>query len=528
MKYVLFLALASCFYWGTWPTGFCGDHHIYCLVSQEVLHCWGQGTFWAPLAQELNGGLGSYWPRFYPPLFHYLCALGLWSGLSYWVAAGAALGLGHTSGCWLCYCWLRNHFDARCATCGALAYALSPYFALNLVHRGAFPEALAWEWLPGVLWALDRLRLNDGRWIPGALGMFFFALIALSNFPALVICSYGLVAYTVVSATCNLRVKRLLHGFIIFFGGLSLSAFFWLPAWLEKSYVVTPTSQLADSRLLNSFWSINHPSATYMLQSVLDLNISGLLVLWEAVGLIAILAHHRAKPLPVFLSGWCLMGFGLWLCTEWSAWFFRIGPLLGQIQFPWRGLGLTGPGWALMGAYMARGLKPTSWCFVVCAIGWIAFLAWQSKAAERIDSDWQDEARKAIGDYVPRDCSRLIPPAEIRPVEVMEGEVAWQVMNWKPRIRAIRTDSRSSFRLAVRTYAYHRWRAFDQDDRPLALSREDTWGRPVVDAPTATTRVEIRLSTLWSDWVGVGISVATVVVLIGCWGYSQKMAGHVN
>jgi len=502
--------LAFCCLWAARPTGFAGDHQVHYLASEELAASWRQGVLWPGALDNVNNGLGSLWPSYYPPLFTGLCAFGLLFNLGYWQIAGIAIGCGHLLGCLFCFFWLRTHLPNRSARWGTFFYGVSPYFVFNVFSRGAFPEALAWEWLPGILWATDALR-KEWRWWPAFGGASLFGLLALTNFPALVLSAGGVLAYTFVASGAGKRLPAFVRTASVPLGGLALTAFFWVPAWTQRDSVVTPW---AGQPTEASFWSFAHLPRNYVSEALLDSCVSRLLVVWELVGLWA-LWRSRRFFWGNFISTWILMALGLALSLDWFAWLYSVIPFLDHVQFPWRALGLTGVGVAFLLGYCAYALRRSRWVLWVVAAVWLGLVSDQILSAPRIDLNVvvQNPAR-ILFDYVPVSSYGLIPEEPLPLVEVAQGEVNVTVVDWVPGARTIHTDAAVPFELLVRTYAHPRWLAMDQSGHELLVSREKKWGRVSVRAPAETKVIQLRLATGVSGWVGRGATCFTLAMFL--------------
>lgn len=510
------VALAVTLPWGFAPTGLPGDHAMHRLVAEEWVRSWRQGVWWPPYLDGVNGGLGSLWPAYYPPLYHAGCAAGLAAGLDYWRAAGLLMALAQAAGAALCYGWLRTHVPRRAALLGTFAYSLAPYTVFLVYHRGAFPEGVATAWLPGVLWGCDGLR-RRWRWAPAAGGMACFALVALCNNPAVVVVGYAAGVYVAVGAALRRRAGPLLRGLAVPLGGLALTAFFWLPAWAGQDGLSIPDSELArnpDSWCFYRFGEVR--PALY--GGLLDGLISLLGLTWLALGVTGLCARGRRRG---WVAGWAMAGVGVWLCTAWAGPAYRHLPLLRYLQLPWRCLGMVAPGVALAVAYgLARPTAPR-WAPAVLA-GALALVVTvqRSLAAPVPEGAAAATPHRLLADYVPE--SAPLPNGsapQLPAVERLSGVVSCAVARWAPGRRRIATEAAGPFALLVRTYAEPRWRAYDQSQRPLKAGPcpADYWGRVAVECPAGTTGVELRLEPGRGARAGAAVSGAAAAALLLGW-----------
>lgn len=241
--------------------------------------------------------------------------------------------------------------------------------------------------------------------------------------------------------------------------------------------------------------------------------------LWQAALVVAIWCAPRRQG-PDWGTAGVLLGVGLWLCTNWSSWIYHYLPFLGRIQFAWRCLGMTTPAWALLAALLATVRRPRG--LILGGAGlWLCFLLWQGnqrKLCECTPSSCGVGVVYHYYDYVPKTCPNGIGNIPDLPlVEVLEGQVSYEVVRWVSGERVLALEVRRPARLLLRLFADPRWQAVDQDGRPLPTAwwLSDQWGRLAVDVPAGTTRLEVRLVTTPARWLGRTISALTLIGFAG-------------
>lgn len=231
------------------------------------------GNFFPRWMPDMARGFGYPLFNFYAPLSSYpLVAVHL-LGASYPTAILITLAL---------YLYLvgsgmfllaRDLFDERAAFVSAIAYMSAPYLAYNIMFRGALAEVSGWMWIPLALWAIRRAMMRSSwRWaIIGAIS--YAALIPSHNLLALM--STPLTAGWVLTVAADAKrapaknTKPALADFLgqTKFGiaaiilGIVITAYFWLPVLVERSYV--RTDRLLDSSVLQYFNNFITPSELY-------------------------------------------------------------------------------------------------------------------------------------------------------------------------------------------------------------------------------------------------------------------------
>lgn len=124
------------------------------LVFDETLR---SGVYLPRWLGGMNGGYGAATTLFYAPLLYYALSAahtitGDWAAALEVVIAVAAVASGVSM-----YASARALWSRGASAVAALFYVLSPYHLIDLYHRGAFAELLAFVWMPLVMWAFIKL-----------------------------------------------------------------------------------------------------------------------------------------------------------------------------------------------------------------------------------------------------------------------------------------------------------------------------------------------------------------------------------
>ncbi|MFQ3673453.1 MAG: hypothetical protein SNJ83_07655 [Aggregatilineales bacterium] len=242
-----------------------------------------EGTLYPRWSPHAVYGYGAPILHFSPPLASYGAALLtlLFTDhitTSIGLLMSAALVLGGTA----TYAYILQHLGARAAFAGALAFVLSPALSwLLLYHLGDLPSLLAAGLLPVFIWALDRaLRFTSALDLPLVAAV--FALMLLCD-PHL----YTPLALTFGVGACALRLNaiqqlwpKLLLALLI---GMSLSAFYWLPAALEAGSVnwqqlpISPTAVFQLPALVAPFHTPDPAAGTPLMQPTVGMALAVLM-----------------------------------------------------------------------------------------------------------------------------------------------------------------------------------------------------------------------------------------------------------
>ncbi|UCC63905.1 MAG: glycosyltransferase family 39 protein [Anaerolineae bacterium] len=203
---------------------------------------------------ELDQSLqhGQLYPRWSPdmaygygyPLFNFISPLPLYPaealhllGLSFVAAWNATLALCLLASGLSAYLLARDWMPEHGALIAAVAYLLAPYSLYSILFQGNLTESVALPLLPLSLWALGRLvRSNQARYL--ALAALSLGSLLLTHQAIALLFSPMLALYALALWWRERRIPwPLLTVFTASILALGLSAFFWLPALLEKDAV---------------------------------------------------------------------------------------------------------------------------------------------------------------------------------------------------------------------------------------------------------------------------------------------------
>lgn len=190
---------------------------------------------WSPNA---NGGYGAPIPNFSPP------GAPLTAGIiqALFVAdAVVAVRLVFAGGLILAgvsvYLLVMRHQNAAAGVLAAVLYVYSPYIGLTAPHiLGDLPGVLAAGLLPTLLWVVDRQMANNRTQDPALIALLFAALLLTD--PKLAVVGAALAGFLVAwHAWQNRKVNRVALFFFGMVAGITLSAFYWLPALADQNNV---------------------------------------------------------------------------------------------------------------------------------------------------------------------------------------------------------------------------------------------------------------------------------------------------
>jgi len=357
-------------------------HHVYFLFEFDRLV---QDGIWLPRwSPDFAFGYGYPFFNIYGPLSHFIAELLLhFGGFSYTAAIEAVFVLSIVGCATTMYLCARDWVGRWGAVIAALVYTYLPYHLLNLYVRANLAESMALVWLPLCLWALRHAVVAEewrgrARWAI-ALALAYGALMVTSNLVVVLFTPFlglyllllaWLYAFPVGErATLGGRLWRTVQRAVIpglgLVAGLGISAFFWVPAFLEQKYVLQRQwfdgrydyrgnfvyfSQLFDTRWgygvsqvgADDAISLQIGVAAFLLAAV------GVLVAWRRAG--------RMKGEIAFFAVGAVVAVLFSLQIAAPLWELPlVGGVLRSAQFPWRWFSVMAPLVSLLaGLVLAR------------------------------------------------------------------------------------------------------------------------------------------------------------------------------
>jgi hypothetical protein len=244
------------------------------------------------------------------------------------------------------YGWARRMLGSRAGgwLAGA-AYALAPFHVANLYVRGdSLSEFAAFALYPLILWGADHLaeRPSAHRTLPLALG--YAGLILTHNISALIFSPFIVLYLAVLGWRRKGKRGRVLgFGLMACVLGLLLSAWFWLPALLERDLVQLTAQTTGYFFYGNHFRRVDlvqHSTPfDYGIQQGSTPFAMGLTQAMATIaGAVTILASWIRRRRIDWTEGTALAGLVLstWMIVPLSRPLWDHLPLLPLVQFPWR------------------------------------------------------------------------------------------------------------------------------------------------------------------------------------------------
>ena len=327
-------------------------HHL--LRSYDAVITLSEGVLPMRWAGILNYECGVPMYNFYNPLLYYLAA-GIYFFVDHLIVSLKLISfLSLVLGPVFFYFWiLRETGSKLSAFASGFVYLFAPYTLLLVYVRGS-PEYLAYAIAPLVFYFYAKaFSVKDKR---GAYLNLFFAscagaLVAISHNVVFILLLPVIFVYLLVKmflgSSSNVLGKKVVS--LSFISILGLSAFFIFPAVFEKHFTQldVPIFNYADhfptlGQVFNSKWGYGD-SAIGVTDDAMSFQLGyaqwllvGSFVLWIFYSLVT----KKTKKNILALVFWLIAVVSLFFVLPWSLPVWEKLPLLQQIQFSWRILGI--------------------------------------------------------------------------------------------------------------------------------------------------------------------------------------------
>ena len=318
---------------------------------------------WAP---DFAFGFGYPFFDIYGPLSSYLGEFFHLLGADFVTAVKIVFGLSAVFAGVSMYFFVRDVLGARAGLVAALVYVYFPYHLFDLYVRAALAESVGFVFMPLVLWGFYRVMTTPSAKTIGWTAVAYAGLMFTSNLLALLLTPIlGLYVLVMLFAPRHDRasglkslIRRAIPPALALFGGLGLSAIFWLPAFVERQYVrvdqwIGGRYAFGDDfvdffQLFSPHWgfgpSIPGPNDDAGFQIGL-----AALVLFALSFFTVPKLKDRALRTTLYFSQALVLTIAF-LTTPLSAWVWTAIPLANFAQFPWRLLVIIAPAIAVVAA----------------------------------------------------------------------------------------------------------------------------------------------------------------------------------
>jgi len=380
----------------------------------------------------------------------------------------------------------------------AVLYMFAPYKALDIYVRGALAESLALSLIPFVFYFGYKLITSEKNkkysvWFAISLFVFMIThnIMVIIFLPVLIIW----LIYWLYLGKWK-KVKDVIFSSILGFG---LSAFFILPAFLEKNLVQTESllrfeldfranylkvSQLFIDRIWGYGTSIPGPEGGMNFQI-------GWPYWWLAIATLPILFITKVKKSMKVLAGLLLGLFliSIFMTHNKSTTVWVNLPILKYFQFPWRFLSLSIFTSSLIGGFVVSVVK-NKWqiymsllvIILSVAFNWSYFkpkVFYSINDHEKLSGPmWDEQTKGALLDYLPK---TALEPREAAPGNPIVKSGIAEIMGFIKKSNSWEFTAKVAIKseVEVPVYYFPNWKVF-VNGKSYPFSYENVLGRIAV------------------------------------------------
>ncbi len=314
---------------------------------------------WAP---DFAFGFGYPFFDIYGPLSSYLGEFFHLLGADFVTAVKIVFGLSAVLAGVSMYFFVRDVLGTRAGLVAALVYVYFPYHLFDLYVRAALAESVGFVFMPLVLWGFYRVMTAPSVQSIVWAAVAYAALMFTSNLLALLLTPIlGLYVLVMLAVKRPFRVGALIRQAIppalALFGGLGLSAIFWLPAFVERQYVrvdqwIGGRYAFGDDfvdffQLFSPHWGFGPSIPGPNDDAGFQIGLAAVVLFALSFFIVPKLKDPSLRVTLYFSQALVLVI--AFLTTPLSAWVWTVIPLANFAQFPWRLLVIIAPAIAVLG-----------------------------------------------------------------------------------------------------------------------------------------------------------------------------------
>ncbi|MDO8659090.1 MAG: 6-pyruvoyl-tetrahydropterin synthase-related protein [Candidatus Parcubacteria bacterium] len=435
-------------------------------------------------AGNLNWGYGHPILEFLYPLPSYFASLFHFLGFSLVDATKLVFGVSFVLSALAMYVFVRELLkDEKAALLAGLLYVIAPYRFVDLYVRGAIGEHVAFIFPPLIFYFLTKLSKNYSyRYVLG--GSFSLAGLILSH-NAIALMFFPLIALYIfyLFFQCFNKKYFISNILCLIFFGFGLSAFFWIPAFMEGKYtlrnIVTSGGEYLISFVAwkDFFFGLWSYGGTLVLSKQIGI------IHWVGVIGSVIATYHLYKKQNklwlMCLGSFIILGITLFLMTSSSNPVWQVITILQKFQFPWRFLSVAVFLSALMGGILLfvipNKYKNMSLLILVACLLFVNKDSWHAQSFLQKEEDFYSgiyNGTTDTGESAPIWSIRFMEKRPKSKTEIIDGRGKVTEIKRKIISREYNVTSLNGVRILENTLYFPGWTVL-VDRKPVNIEFQD-------------------------------------------------------
>ena len=467
------------------------------LMFDEALR---SGVWYPRWLGGMNHGYGAATTMFYAPFVYYSLSaahalLGDWVRSVEAVVLFAAIGSAATL-----YFYARVFLPRVASAIAAMLYLLLPYRLIDLYHRGALAELIAFVWMPLVMLMLDGAVKRPGvrRIVLGAIA---YGLLIVTHPPVAYAFSVSLALFIAAWAIKSKSWRPALSGGFIVLLGSALSAFYWLPAILEMSHVNQSVTDLFDN---------NKGYVTDLLAGSTFEKLIAATVIATSLLFLLFVALTRSKSLSGeesssnhHIIGWTIVGcVSIIVMLPVAAPVVRLMPGISGMAFLWRWLAITTFATSMLAGAAFEKLRVENFkrtglglLAIALTVAILVFGVISCARASNLKLQFVAPAECVEQDFTPKDAPdvRGLPADKTFQMLSDSPDSAARSVEWKPQERVIEVSAATNDTLHVYTFMFPGWEAF-VDGHAVPVETHPDLKTMLIDVPQGDHTIRLIFS----------------------------------
>jgi len=477
-----------------------GEYHI--IRFMEFYTMLSQGYVFPRWAPTLNSGFGIPIFLFHYPFPNYVGSLFHFFGFQFVDAFKLALFSGYALAGGFCFLFLSKLWDKRSAFFGTIASLTVPYWFVDIYVRGSVGEvwALAWMFasLAAIVWK-KRIFVS----ISVTLLILSHNVQALLFLPTIILFAW-------------FKDRRSIWPIVL---GVVLSAYFWIPAIVERSFVVG-LSTVSPLDHFASVWELLVPSwgSEFSGKSIIANKMSFQIGIIPLVWLI--LAGWRYVALAAIIVFFMLpVSYILWTTV----------PGMIYIQYPWRLLSFFIPIVGVSAVYVAQRISnKTALVLSILSIVLVYSYARPVLYERRDDAYYQSRGNFTDGtSSMGNAFSTIWTPWKSQKaeslVEVSEGTASIIVDEQRLLFTKITVDAQTPIKMKINRLYFPGWEVYDNGKS--IVTDHETDGLIHVLLVSGKHDVVVRFEETSVRRIGDAVSISGLLWLLG-WAILERIYAY--
>jgi ABC-type multidrug transport system fused ATPase/permease subunit len=421
---------------------------------------------WVP---DMGWGNGFPLFNFYGVFTYYLGAvISFLTG--YLVASKILFFLSLIAGSFGLYLLIKELWGRYAGLTSAVLYMIAPYKALDVYVRGALAESMALTIIPFVLYFAYKKNFK-------LFTIFLFIFLITHNIMTIVFLPVVVLWVIYLVFNDNLKsIKSFTIAIVIAFG---LSAFFVLPAFLEKDLVQTESLTRFELDYRANFVSVKQlfldrdwGYGTSIPGPEGGMNFSIGWPHWVLVFLSLLFIPFNKNKKNRLLAIFCLLlfVFSIFMTHNKSTFIWEMFPILTYFQFPWRFLSLSILTSSILGGFVVLSFKEkmqlylaTIIIFTTMVLNWSYFKpreVYNISEQQKITGEaWDLQKRGAILDYLPKTALEPREAAQKTPI-VVSGKAEVKDFAIKSNSFSFKIKVSEESKIEVPIYYFPNWEVY--------------------------------------------------------------------